>query len=610
VSNQYILPLAIGLLWSYLRTDQLLQQKFILDQVVYRKQNITEQAKKLAKSDIVCFSSYVWNKNYHIKLAKQIKKINPKTFILFGGPSAEDNDIWLLGNRIIDLALVGEGEQALVDIFKNFDTKNFNSLPGVRTPTIRNEFPTRINKFEYKTSPFVMGFYDTIVKELQKEDIEVSAVIQTNRGCPYGCTFCGSGADYYNKVHKYDLDRVQAEVEWCGQNKIDLVILADENFGIFSRDLDIMRFVIEAKIKYTFPKTLDATFAKKINNTLIDIIRLERQSGTSLLRGANISLQSRSKEVLEAVDRYNPNSDEIKNYVAQMKQYEIPATTELIWPLPKETIGSLKFGFDDLRDLGIDNFAALYPLMISDDIEMPVKFANDLKHTLQGHHRPNLAKNKIQEQYKFVNETSWAPFEQVVQGNVWYNWLVCLYYFGYARYVIEHLISQKNISLSQCIDFFIAWSQQHPKSFLGQCHKDLTDFWSQWLINKETVNLSVFPDDDCQDWYSYSHLAVKLYVDREKFYKEMTVILQHLQCDNVSDLIEFSKHSLIDKSKIYPYQQKIADQTYTIELKKHAQLPDSDDYFNFCRFYFHWKKTTGWVRTNICIDGRNIMDRP
>ena len=41
-------------------------------------------------------------------------------------------------------------------------------------------------------------------------------IMETNRGCPYGCTFCDWGSATLSRVRKFDLDRVFAELEWCG----------------------------------------------------------------------------------------------------------------------------------------------------------------------------------------------------------------------------------------------------------------------------------------------------------------------------------------------------------------------------------------------------------
>ena len=46
------------------------------------------------------------------------------------------------------------------------------------------------------------------------------AILETNRGCPYGCTFCDWGSATLSRIRKFDLDRVFAELEWCAQHEV------------------------------------------------------------------------------------------------------------------------------------------------------------------------------------------------------------------------------------------------------------------------------------------------------------------------------------------------------------------------------------------------------
>ena len=47
--------------------------------------------------------------------------------------------------------------------------------------------------------------------------------LETNRGCPYGCTFCDWGSATLSRIRKFDLDRVFAELEWCAKNGFKVV---------------------------------------------------------------------------------------------------------------------------------------------------------------------------------------------------------------------------------------------------------------------------------------------------------------------------------------------------------------------------------------------------
>ena len=59
-------------------------------------------------------------------------------------------------------------------------------------------------------------------------------MIETNRGCPYHCTFCDWGTLIYSKIAKLPLERVFDEIDWLSRSGISDVMPADANFGIFA----------------------------------------------------------------------------------------------------------------------------------------------------------------------------------------------------------------------------------------------------------------------------------------------------------------------------------------------------------------------------------------
>jgi radical SAM superfamily enzyme YgiQ (UPF0313 family) len=61
------------------------------------------------------------------------------------------------------------------------------------------------------------------------------ALLETNRGCPFSCTFCDWSLT--KKIVEYPLARVEAELAWVVDHGLTHVMLADANFGIRPRDL-------------------------------------------------------------------------------------------------------------------------------------------------------------------------------------------------------------------------------------------------------------------------------------------------------------------------------------------------------------------------------------
>ena len=62
-----------------------------------------------------------------------------------------------------------------------------------------------------------------------------SACGETNRGCPFRCTFCDWGSATAAKVTKFGEERLYREVDWFAEKKIEYIFCCrDANFGIRS----------------------------------------------------------------------------------------------------------------------------------------------------------------------------------------------------------------------------------------------------------------------------------------------------------------------------------------------------------------------------------------
>ena len=76
---------------------------------------------------------------------------------------------------------------------------------------------------------------------------DAGLIIETNRGCPYGCTFCDWGSATLSRIRKFDIERVFAELEWCAEARLRAIGIADANFGIFERDVEIAEQIADTE---------------------------------------------------------------------------------------------------------------------------------------------------------------------------------------------------------------------------------------------------------------------------------------------------------------------------------------------------------------------------
>ena len=97
----------------------------------------------------------------------------------------------------------------------------------------------RIADLNTLPSPYISGVFD----DLFDDRYNFHAVWETNRGCPYACTFCDWGSATMSKVRTFPEDRLQKEIDWFADHRIQWIYGADANFGILPRDETIAEWL-------------------------------------------------------------------------------------------------------------------------------------------------------------------------------------------------------------------------------------------------------------------------------------------------------------------------------------------------------------------------------
>ena len=195
--NAFYLPYTSGILWAYARQNKKISNNFDVEYFVYKRHPFVNNFNRVKDSQIIFFSVYVWNYKYCLQLAKEVKEHNPEALILFGGPQLPYSDSEFFDKYpYVDSICVGEGEHVVEQVLLDYlDNKPIEKI--VRAERIKDmKLP----------SPYLDGVFD----ELMAEHPEVlwNPTLETDRGCPYKCTFCDWGGLTNSKVYKFELDRV------------------------------------------------------------------------------------------------------------------------------------------------------------------------------------------------------------------------------------------------------------------------------------------------------------------------------------------------------------------------------------------------------------------
>jgi radical SAM superfamily enzyme YgiQ (UPF0313 family) len=309
---------------------------------------------------VFLLSSYVWNHQVNMEIAAAIKRRSPGSLVVVGGPhiprAPEPAGRFFAEHPYVDVAARQEGEDTVAELLhavaaarEAHDDLRRIDLSGVAGLTLRRNgstvrTPDRARRGDLAAlpSPYVGGEFDHWI------DGRAYMVIETNRGCPYGCTFCDWGAATLSKIHRMSMERVLAEIDFAGRRRVHSVGLCDANFGILPRDLDIARHLASTRARYDFPREVHYSSAKTAHPRLLDIVKVLREAG--FVAAAPISMQTTDERTLANVERANIKTAEYRKMIASFHREDIPAISDMMVGLPGQTLATcqkdLQFFFD------------------------------------------------------------------------------------------------------------------------------------------------------------------------------------------------------------------------------------------------------------------------
>ena len=328
---------------------------------------VYKRVAECAKSPICLFSSYVWNHDLNLEVASRIREISPDAIIIFGGPHVPkyegETEAFLRESPFIDIAVLGEGEATFTDILAAIRTPKekrgaeapdnrrvyfdaLNNVPGIvfshQAQITRTPARSRFRDIEALPSPYLTGEFEPWFHQFS------GAVLETNRGCPYACTYCDWGSATLEKVTKFTTERVIAEIEYIAQKESESIFIADANFGMLEQDIEVARAMVEIKQRTGFPQRLFTNFAKNGGRRLMAVIKILHEGG--LLPVGIIALQTTDPDVLKTIARDNIKTRSYEKMMEYFNSENIPMASDLMIGLPGQTIESfandLQFCFD------------------------------------------------------------------------------------------------------------------------------------------------------------------------------------------------------------------------------------------------------------------------
>ena len=565
--NAHYLPYSVGVLWSYVQTFPKISSNFKLDKIIWLRGDLEGTLESLKNSEVFAFSTYIWNKNYNYALAKRLKESNPNCTIIFGGPELPITKPDIFERYpFIDIVVKGEGEITFKNLLENLsDGTPLDNVPGLvinrnglAVDTGKSE---RIESLEDIPSPYLTGVFDDLIANTT--GVEWNATLETNRGCPYACTFCDWGSLTYNKVKKFDLQRVFDELEWIGKNKCGFVSITDANFGMFvERDNAIADKLLEVQAKYGYPYTFSVAWAKNQKAEVFDIV-FKLIKSPKFNQGLTVSVQSMDLDVLENIKRKNLDQHKISDIFNLCDKNNVPVYTEVILGLPGETKASWRENFWKLFEAGNHTGVTILQAQMLENAEMNLlqkKLFGIRSVPVYDYMSGSYNYDELQESVEVIVATKDLPFEDMLDSHI-FSWYINTFHInGLTTYVSRFLKKQKGVSYQEFYDKLYEYLKLDP--WFVKERDDVRQYYKNWMTDGR-INHPNISNIEVHGWNIVHRATLNLHADRkydtvfgiiERFVKESF----SLDADLADQLIKFQQFFVIDYDKIHQYPMNLS----------------------------------------------------
>ncbi|QWR77165.1 B12-binding domain-containing radical SAM protein [Candidatus Magnetomonas plexicatena] len=288
--------------------------------------------------DVVACSVYIWNCNDIIEFADNYKRQNPEVVIVFGGPQVSPvADEIIVDYPFVDIIpyVTAPGETIFYYLLRALAKRQplsevSNILYRSQNGTI-NKTGKNIEKIDISQlpSPFLDG---TVHIEA---DQNYMAIIESSRGCPFGCAYCfwGSGD---KGVEYFTDDRIIAEIAMIYSHpSVKHVFFTDSDFLL---KVNRANQFIDTIMHYGGErvKTEVEIDARGINETKKDaVLKLMRLSNGYIL----FAVQTTTPEALKLIGK-RAGPEVFRNRASLLRSWlpDVKIVVDVMLPLPGDTL--------------------------------------------------------------------------------------------------------------------------------------------------------------------------------------------------------------------------------------------------------------------------------
>jgi len=304
--------------------------------------------------DVVGLSAMVFQYDNILEFAADIRRLSPQIKIVLGGyfPTVNHQEILNSKNiKYFDFLIRGEGELAfnqLIHALKyNHSLDDVPNLSYLTAGKIINNPLTGLADLNDLALPdrdtriIKRGFYIAGMK---------ADVIETSRGCVFGCKYCSIHQMYGKNFRKYNIDRIIRDIRETQKNDIKSLFIVDDNItldgkryrdicqAIINEDLNQIHYSVQANIK-GIKQTPGLAEAMAKAGTKWVFLGIENESIEAL------SFMNKDKQF---------SRSDAFDVVRELKEYGIFVIGGFILGNPEDSERTIWSNFEYARELGVD----------------------------------------------------------------------------------------------------------------------------------------------------------------------------------------------------------------------------------------------------------------
>jgi len=639
------LPIVSGLLRAHAETNPRVKAAYEFMPFIYHLDSVDAILSKYVEPpDVAAFSMCMWNEQCNLHVAEEVRRRWPDCLIIAGGPQVpHEARGYLERYPFLDVCVRAEGEEPFSAILDRYlESDDISDIPDVmfrdrKTGSFHSNTLTRPYKksLDDYPSPYLEGLYDDLLRQ-QGPELEFQAIIETNRGCPFPCTFCYWGRGGLTRKYRfYDLDRVAAEIDWCGRNRIKYVFNADSNFGMHPRDMEIAQHIVATKKKYGFPEKFRTCYGKNTDDKIFEIGALFHAN--QLEKGITLARQSNDEQTLENIRRQNIKMSTYQNLQRRFNDLNVPIYSEMILGLPGETEESWKNGIDELLMAGLKNQLFVYMCQVYPNTEMADP-EYQKKFGIRTH------RLKLNEIHTGVRDAAWvSEYEEIITStnsmpeDAWrrmakFSWMTMVMHsmkLGY--YLLTYLLDRYDVRPSA---FLCHIADRHFPADCGSILAAELAHYDELLTNylrRGEGRGEILPKYGPIYWDVEEATFLRVSDRMDDFYEELHRVVRHYLAElggaapderELADVIAYQRARMPTPRPILPGRISFAsnvaeyfDMRFGTQRVPLAPVPQDmeisptdygDDYERFARETILWGRKSGTMLVPVAFDRTSV----